>query len=50
MLLESQVDQLIQAMAAFSAESGLSWADAVQQRPEDVEAILAAAWQPPAPV
>jgi len=44
-LLNSQVDQLIQAMAGFSAESGLDWASAVQQRPEEVEAVLATSWQ-----
>jgi Ca2+-binding RTX toxin-like protein len=44
-LLNTQVDQLIQAMAGFSAESGLDWASAVQQRPEDVETVLASAWQ-----
>jgi Ca2+-binding RTX toxin-like protein len=44
-LLNSQVEQLIQAMAAFSADTGLDWNSAVQQRPEEVEAILAASWQ-----
>jgi Ca2+-binding RTX toxin-like protein len=44
-LLNNQVDQLIQAMAGFSVETGLDWASAVQQRPEEVEAILAASWQ-----
>jgi len=47
-LMNTQVDQLIQAMASFSADIGLNWSDAAQQRPEDVEAILAAAWQPAA--
>jgi len=44
-LLNTQVEQLIQAMAGFSAESGLDWANAVQQRPEEVETILASSWQ-----
>jgi len=35
-------------MASFSADTGLNWSDAAQQRPEDVEMILAAAWQPAA--
>ncbi len=47
-LMNTQVDQLIQAMASFSADTGLNWSEAAQQRPEDVEAILAAAWQPAA--
>ena len=45
-LMNSQVDQLIQAMAAFSAETGLDWETALQQQPEQVETILATAWQP----
>lgn len=44
-LVNSQVEQLIHAMAAFSQQSGLSWEDAIAQRPADVEAILAANWQ-----
>jgi hypothetical protein len=38
-----QVDQLIQAMTTYSA-SGLMWDQAVDQRPNDVQAILAANW------
>ena len=41
----SQVDQLIQAMATYSTVSGLSWADAAQLRPAEVESVLAAYWQ-----
>ncbi len=44
-LMNSQVDQLIQAMAAFTQQSGLSWDQAVDQRPQDVQTILAANWQ-----
>jgi Ca2+-binding RTX toxin-like protein len=47
-LMNTQVEQLIQAMAGFTAETGLNWSDATQQRPEDVETIVAAAWQPAA--
>lgn len=47
-LVSSRVDQMIQAMAGFSSETGLSWSDAVQQRPAEVEAILSAHWQPAA--
>ncbi|MDX9710000.1 MAG: calcium-binding protein, partial [Trichloromonas sp.] len=43
-----QVNQLIQAMATFGAESGLSWAQAIQERPDEVQTILAAHWQPAA--
>jgi Ca2+-binding RTX toxin-like protein len=44
-LMNSQVDQLIQAMAAFTQQSGLSWDQAIDQRPQDVQTILAANWQ-----
>ncbi|MEW6248539.1 MAG: calcium-binding protein [Nitrospirota bacterium] len=44
-LLNTQVEQLLQAMAGFSAQTGLTWEEAIAQRPEDVQAILAANWQ-----
>jgi Ca2+-binding RTX toxin-like protein len=46
-LLSSQVDQLIQAMAAFSAQNGgISWDQAIDQNPQGVQAVLAAnGWQ-----
>jgi Ca2+-binding RTX toxin-like protein len=47
-LLSTQVDQLIQAMAIYSLQTGLTWEQAVAQRPEAVEGILAAYWQPAA--
>lgn len=40
-LLNSQVDQLIQAMAQFSQQSGLTWDQAIDQLPRDVQAVLA---------
>jgi hypothetical protein len=43
-LLNTQVDQLIQAMAQFSADTGLTWDQAIDQRPQDVQTILAANW------
>ena len=45
-LASTGVDQLIQAMAGFSGSTGLSWSEAVEQRPAEVEAILSAHWQP----
>ncbi|MEC4890332.1 MAG: calcium-binding protein, partial [Nitrospira sp.] len=44
-LLNSQVDQLIQAMATFSQQTGLTWDQAIDQRPQDVQTVLAASWQ-----
>ena len=44
-LINTQVDQLIQAMATFSVNSGLNWSQAIDQRPQDVQAIVAANWQ-----
>ena len=44
-LEDAKVDQLIQAMAGFTSQSGLSWEQAIAQRPQDVEQILAANWK-----
>ena len=44
-LMNTQVDQLIQAMAAFGQQAGLTWDQAIDQRPQDVQTILAANWQ-----
>jgi Ca2+-binding RTX toxin-like protein len=44
-LLSTQVDQLIQAMAGFTQQTGLTWDQAIDQRPQDVQAVLAASWQ-----
>jgi Ca2+-binding RTX toxin-like protein len=43
-LINTQVDQLIQAMAAFSQQSGLTWDQAIDQRPQQVQTVLAASW------
>ncbi len=45
LLLSTQVDQLIQAMASFNQQTGLTWDQAIDQRPQDVQTILAANWQ-----
>jgi Ca2+-binding RTX toxin-like protein len=46
-LLNSQVSQLIQAMATFCSSNGLAnWDQAVTQRPQDVQTILAQYWTP----
>jgi hypothetical protein len=44
-LLSAQVDQLIQAMAGFTQQTGLTWDQAIDQQPQDVQAVLAASWQ-----
>jgi Ca2+-binding RTX toxin-like protein len=44
-LLSTQVDQLIQAMAAFTQQTGLSWDQGIDQQPAQVQSILAANWQ-----
>ena len=44
-LFNTQVDRLIQAMAGFSAQTGLTWDQAIDQRPQEVQAVLAASWQ-----
>lgn len=46
-LADTQIEQLIQAMATFSAQNGgITWVQAIDQRPGDVQAILAANWMP----
>jgi len=44
-LLSTQVDQLIQAMAGFTQQSGLTWDQAIDQQPQQVQTVLAASWQ-----
>ncbi|HXC66779.1 MAG TPA: putative Ig domain-containing protein, partial [Nitrospiraceae bacterium] len=44
-LYSTQVDQLIQAMAGFTARTGLTWDQGIDQQPQDVQAVLAASWQ-----
>ena len=48
-LQSTQVANLIQAMATFSANNGgISWDQAITQNPNEVQAILTAYWQPAA--
>ena len=45
-LLNTQVDQLIQAMTQFTATNGYStWDQAIDQNPSGVEGVLAGYWQ-----
>lgn len=45
-LVNTQVDQLIQAMATFAQQNGYtSWDQAIDQNPVGVQAVLAASWQ-----
>ena len=44
-LLSTQVDQLIQAMAGFTQQTGLTWDQAIDQRPQEVQTVLTASWQ-----
>ena len=44
-LLSTQVDQLIQAMAGFTQQTGLTWDQGIDQQPTQVQSILAASWQ-----
>ena len=45
-LLHTQVNQLMQAMATFSAShGGISWDQAIQDYPSEVQTVLAAPWQ-----
>jgi len=44
-LLSTQVDRLIQAMAGFTQQTGLTWDQAIDQQPQNVQTVLAASWQ-----
>ena len=44
-LVNTKVDQLIQAMASFSQQTGLTWDQGIEQQPQAVQTILAANWQ-----
>ncbi|WP_281349967.1 calcium-binding protein [Paenibacillus tengchongensis] len=43
-LLNTQVDQLIQAMASFTTPQGMDWSQALSQRKEEAQQILAQYW------
>jgi Ca2+-binding RTX toxin-like protein len=44
-LLNNQVEQLIQAMATFSADNGMAWTEGIQQKPQEAQAVLAQYWE-----
>jgi hypothetical protein len=44
-LLSSQVNQLIEAMAGFSTDNGMTWDQGLAAKPEEVQAVIAASWQ-----
>lgn len=44
-LEDSKLNQLIQAMAGFTSQTGLTWEQAIAQRPQDVQQILSASWK-----
>jgi Ca2+-binding RTX toxin-like protein len=43
-LSNTKVDQLIQAMATFTQQNGVSWSQAIQERPQDVQNIVSQFW------
>ncbi|MDD2362203.1 MAG: calcium-binding protein, partial [Oscillospiraceae bacterium] len=43
-ILNTQIEQLIQEMAAFEQQNNISWSDAVEQCPNDVQSILSQFW------
>lgn len=43
-LSNTQVEQLIQAMAGFTQDNGMSWSQAIQDKPQDVQDILSQFW------
>ncbi|MGE5416135.1 MAG: calcium-binding protein, partial [Acidobacteriota bacterium] len=47
-LLNSKVNGLIQAMASFCSGAGVTWDQAIQDKPQEVQTILAQYWTPQA--
>ncbi len=43
-ITNTQVEQIIQAMASFTQDTGMSWEQALQDRPTEVKDILAQYW------
>ncbi len=44
-LLSSQVNQLIETMAGFSSDNGMTWDQGLAAKPDEVGAVVAASWQ-----
>jgi hypothetical protein len=44
-LLSSQVNQMVEAMAGFSSDNGMTWDQGLAAKPEEVQAVIAASWQ-----
>jgi uncharacterized repeat protein (TIGR01451 family) len=44
-LVNTQVNQLIDAMAGFSSDNGMAWDQGLAAKPEEVAAVVAASWQ-----
>ncbi|MFA5354812.1 MAG: calcium-binding protein, partial [Thermodesulfovibrionales bacterium] len=47
-LMSNEVDLLVQEMAGFCSQNGITWEQAVQQKPTEVQAILSHYWSPQA--
>ncbi|HHY71704.1 MAG TPA: hypothetical protein GX497_00445, partial [Bacillus bacterium] len=45
LLLNAQVEQLIQAMASFTGTAGMSWNQALHDKPEEVSQLLGQYWK-----
>ena len=46
-ITHTQIDQLIQAMATFSQDTGMTWQQALEACPADTTAILSQYWTAP---
>ena len=46
-ITHTQVEQLIQAMASFTADSGMSWSQALASQPSEVQSIVSQYWTIP---
>ena len=46
-ITHAQIEQLIHAMSSFTTDTGMSWSQALRERPSDVQSIIAQYWTTP---
>lgn len=46
-ITHTQIEQLIHAMSSFTTDTGMSWSQALRERPSDVQSIIAQYWTTP---
>ena len=46
-ITHAQIEQLIHAVSSFTTDTGMSWSQALRERPSDVQSIIAQYWTTP---